>query len=74
MNTNRMRGVRMQLGGKLKEIWGKLANEPAAVSSGLLDQLAGRLEERSALARQDADRQLEDFRKRNRDWFNLSGR
>jgi len=74
MNTNRMHGVLMQLSGRLKQLWGKLADEPHAVSEGLREQLAGRLEERSALARQDADRQLEDFRRRNRDWFDLSGR
>jgi len=72
MTTNRIHGIQMQLGGMLKQLWGRLSNEPEAVSDGLRDQHAGRVEERSALARQDADRQLEDFRKRNRDWFDLS--
>jgi uncharacterized protein YjbJ (UPF0337 family) len=74
MNSNRMHAIGRQIGGKLTVAWGRLTRDPRAVAAGIREQLAGGIQERNAIARQDADRQLEDFRRRNRNWGDLSGR
>jgi uncharacterized protein YjbJ (UPF0337 family) len=74
MNRDRLQGICLQFSGRLKEHWGKLNEDPRAVAAGTRDQLAGRIQEQRGLSRQDADRQLEDFMRRNRNWWNLTGR
>jgi len=74
MNQNRIHGVCMQFSGKLKEQWGRLAGDPRSVAAGRSDRFAGRILEQRGIAAQEADRQLEDFMRRNRNWWDLTER
>ena len=72
MNRDRLQGMCKQFGGKVKERWGALAGDPLAAAAGARDRLAGRIQERRGIAKQEADRQLEDFMSRHLDWQDLS--
>lgn len=54
-----------QVKGKIKEQWGKLTDDEIDRLEGKGDQLAGKLQEKYGLARDEAERQSKDFRKRN---------
>ena len=58
MNWDRIEGNWKQLKGKAKEQWGKLTD----------DQLAGKIQEQYGLTKDEANRQLDDFENRYRDW------
>jgi uncharacterized protein YjbJ (UPF0337 family) len=74
MNRDRLHGIWMQCSGTLKERWGTLTGDARALAVGTRERLAGRAEEQRGAARQEADRQLEDFLRRNRNWWDLSRR
>ena len=74
MNRDRFHGMQKQLGGMVKEWWGTLTDNPLAVAAGTRDRLAGRIQERRGILKQEADRQLEEFLSRNRNWRDLSRR
>ena len=67
MNKDKAAGQWKQLKGKLKEQWGKLTDDDLTVLEGNLDQLTGRVQERYGIARDEADRQVREFRIRNSD-------
>ena len=71
MNRDRVEGNLKQLGGKLKEQWGNLTRNDVGVDAGRRDQLAGSIQVRHGLSKEEAERQVRDFLYRNRDW-NLS--
>lgn len=56
MNQDRIGGRWKQLKGKLKEQWGKLTDDDLDVIAGRRDQLLGRIQQRHGAAREDADR------------------
>jgi uncharacterized protein YjbJ (UPF0337 family) len=68
MNRERVAGIWKQVNGKLKERWGRLTDDRRLVTAGMLDQRAGRIQERYAASKEEAARQLEEFFDRNRDW------
>ena len=74
MNHDRFQGLCMQFSGTLKEQWGRLAGDPRALAAGKSDRFAGKILEQRGISAQEADRQLEDFMRRNRNWWDLSGR
>ena len=74
MNQDRFDGIRMQLGGSLKVQWGRLTGDARTVASGTSDRFAGRILEQRGLSAQESQRQLTDFMRRNRNWWNLTGR
>lgn len=74
MNRDQFEGNCKQLGGTLKQLWGSLAHDPRAVAAGARDRLLGRLQEQRGASKQQADRQLEDFLRRNRRWWDLARR
>jgi len=74
MNQDRIHGMCIQVSGTLKEYWGRLAGDPRAVAAGKSDRFAGRILEQRGISAQEADRQLADFMRRNRNWWDLSGR
>ena len=74
MNQDRIHGMCMQVGGTLKECWGRLTGDTSAVTAGKSDRFAGRILEQRGISAQEADRQLADFMRRNRNWWDLSGR
>jgi uncharacterized protein YjbJ (UPF0337 family) len=67
MNDDRIEGNWKQFKGKVKEQWGKLTDDDLDVIGGRRDQLAGKIQERHGVARDEAERQLKDFESRNPD-------
>jgi uncharacterized protein YjbJ (UPF0337 family) len=63
MNTDQMKGNWKQLVGKAKEKWGRLTNDDWQVVEGQRDQLVGRIQERYGIARDEAQRQVDEFEK-----------
>ena len=72
MNQDRFHGIGKQFSGKVKEQWGTLTADPLAVAAGARDRLVGRIQEQRGISKEKADRQLEDFMSRNRNWWDLS--
>ena len=68
MNKDRLRGQWKQIKGKLRERWGKLTDDDLDVIAGRREQLLGRIQERHGIARDEADRQVKDFERRNPDF------
>ena len=68
MNQDRCAGIWKQFRGKVRGRWGELTNNPLVVTAGTRDQLAGRIQERYGVAKEEAARQLQDFLDRNRNW------
>jgi uncharacterized protein YjbJ (UPF0337 family) len=61
MNNDTIKGNWKQLKGKAKERWGKLTNDELDVIAGKKDQLAGKVQERYGIAREEAEKQVEEF-------------
>lgn len=72
MNRDRWLGIWKQFMGKAKEQWGTVTGDPFAIDAGVRDQLLGKIQEQRGAAKEEADRQLTDFMKRNRNWSDLS--
>ena len=64
MNWDRIEGGWKQLTGKVKEQWGKLTDDDLTEIAGKRDQLAGKIQARYGVAKDEAERQLDDFAKR----------
>ena len=69
MNQDRVEGNWKQLKGKVKEKWGKLTDDDLTVIEGHQEQLAGRIQERYGLAKDEAEKQVKDFRNQYNDLF-----
>jgi uncharacterized protein YjbJ (UPF0337 family) len=67
MNRDIAKGNFTQLKGKIKEQWGKLTDDEIDELEGKSEILAGKLQERYGLKREDAERQVKEFQDRN-DW------
>jgi uncharacterized protein YjbJ (UPF0337 family) len=57
------------LTGSLKRRWGESTNNPLVAAAGTRDQLAGRIQERYGVAKDESAAQLKEFLRRNRDWY-----
>ena len=64
MNEDRIKGQWKQLTGKLKAQWGKLTDDDLTVAEGNSEYLAGKLQERYGVARDEAKKQVEEFGRR----------
>jgi uncharacterized protein YjbJ (UPF0337 family) len=69
MNKDKAAGQWKQIKGKVKEQWGKLTDDDFIVLEGNQEQLAGKIQERYGIAKEEAERQVRDFRTRNRDLY-----
>lgn len=70
MNWDRIEGGWTQLSGHVKEQWGKLSDDDIDVIAGRRDQLAGKIQERYGVAREDAEMQLAEWERKATDsWF-----
>jgi uncharacterized protein YjbJ (UPF0337 family) len=69
MNQDRLAGNWKQMKGKVKEQWGRLTDDDLDVIAGRRDQLLGRIQERHGVARDEAERQVDTFERRNPDFF-----
>lgn len=65
MNKDTLKGNFTQMKGKIKQQWGKLTDDEIDQMEGNAEILAGKLQERYGLEREDAERQARDFRKAN---------
>ena len=67
MNEDTMKGNWNQFKGKVKEKWGKLTDDDLDVIGGKRDQLVGRIQERHGIAKDQAEREVENFERSNPD-------
>jgi uncharacterized protein YjbJ (UPF0337 family) len=63
MNWDRVEGNWKQVKGQVQQQWGKLTNDDLDVIEGKRTELAGRLQERYGMAKDEADRQIDDWLK-----------
>jgi uncharacterized protein YjbJ (UPF0337 family) len=61
MNWDRIEGNWKQFTGKVREQWGKLTDDDLTVVAGKRDQLAGKVQERYGLTKEEAERQIDDW-------------
>jgi len=61
MNEDKIKGQWKQLAGKLKAKWGQLTDDDLRVAEGNSEYLAGRLQERYGIARDEARKQIKEF-------------
>lgn len=61
MNEDRIKGQWKQLAGKLKTKWGKLTNDDIDQAEGNSEYLAGKIQERYGIERDEAKKQVRDF-------------
>jgi uncharacterized protein YjbJ (UPF0337 family) len=61
MNTDQMAGKWKQVKGAVKSKWGKLTDDDLDVINGEKEKLVGRIQERYGIAREEAQRQVDDF-------------
>ena len=58
-------GMWEQLKGRVKSQWGKLTDDDLTQLEGHGDELAGKIQQRYGLAKEEAERQAKEFRSRN---------
>jgi uncharacterized protein YjbJ (UPF0337 family) len=63
MNEDKIKGQWKQLNGKIKEKWGKLTDDDLKAAEGSSEYLAGKLQERYGIARDEAEKQIKEFDK-----------
>ena len=61
MNSDQLKGQWKQLKGSVKERWGKLTNDDIDVINGQHDQLIGKIQEKYGIAREAAQKQVEEW-------------
>jgi uncharacterized protein YjbJ (UPF0337 family) len=61
MNWDQISGEWKQFTGELKVRWGKLTDDDLKVIGGKRDKLAGKLQERYGYAKEQAERELDEF-------------
>jgi uncharacterized protein YjbJ (UPF0337 family) len=70
MNWDRIEGDWKQLLGRAKEQWGKLTDDDLSVVAGRRDQLAGKIQERYGVAKDEAEKQVAEWQRKATDsWF-----
>jgi len=70
MNWDRIEGNWKQVTGRAKVQWGKLTSDDFDVIAGRRDQLAGKIQERYGIAKDEADKQVSEWvRMADDSWF-----
>jgi len=64
MNQDRINGSWEQVKGSVQEAWGKLTHDDLAVIEGDRKQLAGKIQERYGVAKDDAEKQVHEWNQR----------
>lgn len=67
MNWDRIEGNWKQFRGQVRQQWGKLTDDDMDYVEGRRDQLAGILQERYGIARDEADRQIDSWLEERKD-------
>ena len=68
MNDDKVEGNWKQFKGKMKEQWGKLTDDDLDVAEGKRDQLSGKIQEHYGIAKDEAEKQIDDWHGRNSDY------
>jgi len=63
MNSDQMKGKWKQMKGSVKERWGKLTDDDLDVIDGQQEQLIGTIQERYGIAREAAQKQVDEWNK-----------
>jgi uncharacterized protein YjbJ (UPF0337 family) len=61
MNWDQIEGKWKQFTGSARERWGKLTDSDWGVIAGKKDQLVGRIQERYGVAKEEAEKQVDDW-------------
>jgi uncharacterized protein YjbJ (UPF0337 family) len=61
MNWDQVEAQLKQVGGKFKEQWAKLTDEDLQLVKGKKEVFVGRLQERTGLVKEEAEKQLDAF-------------
>jgi uncharacterized protein YjbJ (UPF0337 family) len=61
MNSDQWQGKWKQVKGSIKERWGKLTDDDLDVIAGQRDQLAGRIQERYGIAKEEARKEVDEW-------------
>ena len=61
MNSDQLKGKWKQIKGPVKERWGKLTDDDLDVIDGQSDQLIGKIQERYGVAREVAQKQVDEW-------------
>ena len=61
MNWDRIQGNWKQMTGTLKQKWGKLTDDEFTEIGGHRDKLVGKIQERYGIARDEAEKQVNDW-------------
>jgi uncharacterized protein YjbJ (UPF0337 family) len=70
MNWDRIQGNWKQVVGKAKSQWGKLTDDDLDVVAGRREQLAGRIQERYGIAKDEVEKQISEWEIKATDaWF-----
>ena len=70
MNWDRIQGNWKLVTGQAREQWGKLTEDDFDVVAGRRDQLAGKIQERYGVAKEDAEKQVTEWQRKVSDsWF-----
>ena len=70
MNWDRIEGHWKQLTGQAKEQWGKLTDDDLDIVAGRRDQLAGKIQARYGVAKDEAEKQIAEWQRKASDsWF-----
>lgn len=64
MNWDRIEGGWKQFTGKAKEQWGKLTDDDMTEIAGKRDVLIGKIQQKYGIAKDEAERQIDDFARR----------
>ncbi|MGA9528755.1 MAG: CsbD family protein [Terriglobales bacterium] len=61
MNSDQVQGKWKQIKGGVKERWGKLTDDDVNIINGQRDQLVGRVQERYGIAKEQAQKQVDEW-------------
>jgi uncharacterized protein YjbJ (UPF0337 family) len=61
MNSDQLKGKWKQIKGSVKEHWGKLTDDDLDVIDGKHDQLVGKIQERYGIAKDAAQKQVDEW-------------
>lgn len=65
MNQDTVEGNWLQFKGKVKEQWGKLTDDDLDIIAGKRDQLLGKIQERHGISKEEAEKQVNTWHKKN---------
>ena len=66
MNSDQLKGKLKQMKGSVRERWGKLTDDDIDVINGQNEQLVGKIQEKYGIAKDEAQRQVDDWMRADR--------